>query len=180
MTPEFPGASRLQLRNALAGLEAGVFGSLAFSAWLMLADLWQGRSVWLGSNLFATLVWGTDVYVNAFQRTTLAGLSLVVLLYGSLGVFWGLIVGDRLSPFLRVIGALTGLVVYWLLFGVIWPRVSPLLVIYAPLRQLQAAHMFWGIALASSPRISRKIAGTYGSSPSGTPEPVSWGRGTTE
>jgi hypothetical protein len=176
-----PGTTFALVRHALAGLEAGVLGSLVFCGWLMVGSVWLRHSIWAGPNLFAVVVRGPEAYTNAFQPATATGFAFILLLYGSLGVLWGILWRDRQSSFLRLIGALTGLAVYFLFFHGIWPRISPMLVLYAPLRQLQIAHILWGIVLAGSPRFSRKIALATGelapsaASPAYSPEPIARG-----
>lgn len=148
----------VQWRHALAGLQAGVLGALVFAAWLMFASLWLRRSVWSGPNLFSIVFYGPDGYVNGFLRSSsLAGFALIILIYGSLGLLWGVLCQDTKHAYLRLFGALTGLAVYAAFFHFIWPHTRPLLALYAPQRQLQVAHMLWGIVLASSPALARRL-----------------------
>jgi hypothetical protein len=149
---------RIRLRHALAGLQAGVLGALLMTGWLMLASMWLHRSIWTVPNLFATVFYGPQAYVNAFVRSSLSGVALLLVIYGALGVMWGVVWQEKPQAFLRLIGALTGLAAYVLLFSVIWPHTRPLVALYAPDRQLEVAHMLWGIMLAASPRFARNIA----------------------
>jgi hypothetical protein len=72
------------------------------------------------------------------------------------GLVWGLIWRDRLR--LRTFfGAVTGLLVYFLFYGVIWKRFNPLIPLYAPELQLEIGYILWGLALARSPLYSRRI-----------------------
>ena len=152
----------LRLRHALAGLEAGVLGAVLMSGWLLLAGSWMRRSAWNVPNLLATTFYGPEAYANGFFRWTPAGLGFIVVLYGGLGVLWGLIWQERQPPFLRLLGAATGLAVYILLFDFVWPHANPLVALYAPTRPLQLAHVLWGIVLANSPRFARNIASGSG------------------
>src|SRR5438477_765947 len=122
------GTTLATVRHALAGLEAGVLGSLVFCGWLMIGSVWLRHSIWAGPNLFATVVRGPEAYSNAFQGATPTGLAFILLLYGSLGALWGILWGERQSSFLRLFGALTGLAVCFLFCHGIWPRMIPLLV----------------------------------------------------
>jgi hypothetical protein len=158
----------LRLRHALAGLEAGVLGAVLMSGWLILAGSWIRRSAWSVPNLFATTFYGPDAYANGFFRSSFAGLGLIVVLYGGLGVLWGLIWQERQPVFLRLVGAATGLAVYILFFDFIWPHANPVVALYAPNRQLQLAHVLWGIVLANSPRFARNIASATGGHVSAT------------
>jgi hypothetical protein len=167
------GSAPLRLRHALAGLEAGVLGAVLMCGWLFLAGSWVRRSVWSVPNLFATTFYGPDAYANGFFRWSLAGMGLIVVLYGGLGILWGMIWQERQPAFLRLAGAATGLGVYVLFFDYIWPHANPLVALYAPNRQLQLAHVLWGIVLANSPRFARNIAsvtGVHGSAMDGAEE----------
>src|SRR5216683_2278083 len=87
------GGSRL--RSALGGLEAGVLGVLGMLATFMVAALANHRPYWLVPNLLATAFHGPDAYTASFTRSTLTGLAFLLLLYGLLGLVWGMIWGDR-------------------------------------------------------------------------------------
>ncbi|MDQ1469531.1 MAG: hypothetical protein QOJ99_1011 [Bryobacterales bacterium] len=157
-----PWAARLYARHALAGLEAGVLGALLMTGWLMLASVWLHRSVWSVPNLFATVFYGPEAYVNAFVHSSLSGVALLLVIYGALGVLWGVVWQEKRHPFLRLVGAFAGLLVYTLFFNFIWPHTKPLVSLYAPNRQLEVAHMLWGIMLAASPRFARNISSATG------------------
>jgi hypothetical protein len=154
-----PRADRgLGLRHALAGLQAGVVGALALFACLMIGSLWDGRSIWVVPNLFATTFFGNEVYRNQLLRTSWAGLALTLAVYGLLGTIWGCIWRDERKAWLRLYGALAGLGIYFLFYSYLWRHVNPLVTLYAPDRQLQLGHVLWGLALARSPLYARRIA----------------------
>jgi hypothetical protein len=152
------GTRRGALRAALAGLEASVVGTFFLLGWLMLGSLWSGRSIWLMPNLFATTFYGGSVYRNHFLRASWTGVALIFVVYGILGVLWGSIWRERRQKWLALLGAIAGLAVYYLFFGLVWKHVNPLVAVYAPARQLQIGHVLWGILLARSPMYARRIA----------------------
>lgn len=117
-----------------------------------------GGGVWSVPNLFATTLYGEYAYQNQFYKTTWAGIALIVVLHGSIGAAWGCIWQGRRRHLLTFMGAITGVAVYYVFFGFVWPRVNPLISIYAPLRQVQVAHILWGAALSKSPMYSNRIA----------------------
>ncbi len=153
------GAGRLLgLRHVLAGLQAGVLGSLVLFACLAIGSLIHGRSIWVVPNLFATTFFGSGVYRDQLVRTSWAGLALLIAIYGSLGALWGFILRDAQTPWLRLYGAAAGLVVYFLFFDSLWKHLNPLVTLYAPDRQLEVGHALWGIVLARSPLYARRVA----------------------
>jgi hypothetical protein len=149
---------RLGMRHALAGLQAGVLGALVIFACLMLGSLWDGRSIWVVPNLFATTFFGSDAYRNQLLLTSWTGIALIVAIYGVIGSLWGCAWRDKRKPWLGLFGAIFGVGVYFLLYGLMWRHVNPLVTLYAPDRQLQLGHVLWGIVLARSPLYSRRIA----------------------
>jgi hypothetical protein len=153
-----PWSARFHLRHALAGLQAGLLGALLMTGWLMLTSILLRRSAWSIPNLFATVFYGPHAYVNAFARSSLSGVALLLVIYGILGILWGVLWQEKRHAFLRLIGGFTGLAVYALFFNFIWPHTRPLVSLYVPNRQLEVAHMLWGIVLAASPRFARSIA----------------------
>jgi hypothetical protein len=146
------------LRHALAGLQAGVLGALVLFACLMLGSLWNGRSIWVVPNLFATTFFGSHVYRNQLLRTSWTGIALIVAVYGGLGTLWGCIWRDVRTRWLGLYGAVAGLCVYFLFYDFLWRHVNPLVTLYAPDRQLELGHLLFGLTLARSPLYARRIA----------------------
>lgn len=146
------------LIHALAGLQAGMVGVIWMFLCFAVAALWDGNGIWSISNLFSTVFYGDYAYQNEFLRTTWAGIALIVVVYGLIGVLWGCFWKDRRRALLSIYGLLTGLAAYYLFFDFVWPRADPLIPLYAPMRQLQIAHILWGAALAKSPVYSARIA----------------------
>ena len=159
------GRRRGAVRYALAGLQAGVVGGLVLIAWLMLASLFTGRSVWLTLNLFATTFFGSGVYRNHMVRGSWTGVAATLAVYGVLGLLWGSIWREKRIPGLTLLGALTGIAVYFLLFDFVFTRFNPMISVYAPVRQLHIGHVLWGVLLARSPRYARRIGETVSPPP---------------
>ena len=150
--------SRLGLRHALAGLHAGILGTMVMLACLMAGSLVDRRSVWLVPNLFATTFFGSDAYMNQYMgSSSWAGLAVLFAIYGALGVIWGCVWRDQKKTGLVFFGAVAGLAIYFLLFDLVWRHLNPLIALYAPDRQLEIGHVLWGMVLARSPRYAREI-----------------------
>lgn len=150
--------NRLTLPGALAGLQAGVAGSLLMLGWRLVASFWTRQSFWSLPNLYAMAFYGSGAFVNGFTRGSWSGLALILVICGVFGVVWGIAWGAGRAPFLLLVGAATGLAVYYLLFHLILPRTSPLIALYAPETEIRIGYMIWGMALSRSPRYARSIA----------------------
>lgn len=146
------------MRHALAGVHAGVLGSLAMLGWVMIGSAWDHRSIWSVPNLLATTFFGSDAYRNQFARTSWSGVALIIAIYGLLGLVWGAIFRDDRKPAIVLYGAIAGLLVYFVFYDFFWGHANPLVTLYAPNRQLQFGHVVWGLVLARSPKYSRRIA----------------------
>jgi hypothetical protein len=162
-------ANRGGLRSALAGIQAGVLGALALLACVMVGSLWDHRSIWVVPNLFATTFFGDNAYRNQFLRTSWTGVALLLVVYGALGMIWGLVWRDKRKPWLSLYGAIAGIVVYFALYGYFWNHANPLVTLYAPDRQLEVGHVLWGIVLARSPKYARGIAESMRTPSTGAP-----------
>jgi hypothetical protein len=154
--------TRLKLRHLLAGLEAGVLGSVFMIVWFMIASRLARGTVWEIPNLFAAAFHGPGAYAGGYVHSSWSGLALILAICGFGGLLWGVLWRDQRPAFLPFLGALAGLAVYFLFFGLIWKSVNPLIPIYAPTREVQIGYILWGLALARSPRFSRAIARANG------------------
>jgi hypothetical protein len=170
--------SRLSLRHALAGLQAGVLGALFMLAWIMIGSVFDRRSIWVVPNLFASTFYGADAYRNEFLHSSWAGVAVFIAIYGALGILWGCMWRDESRPRLTLYGALFGIVVYYALFHFVWRRANGLIVLYAPVRTIALAHVLWGMILAKSPKYARRI-GDFSRKPAGQEEAVRSGEAIT-
>ena len=143
---------------AFAGLQAGITGVIWMFACFFVAAFWGSDGLWSVPNLFATVFYGDYAYEGGFRHSTWAGIALIVVIYGLLGVLWGCFWKEHRKPLLSVYGAVMGLAVYFVFFNFIWIHLNPLIPLYAPVRQLEVAHILWGAALARSPRYAQRIA----------------------
>ena len=143
---------------ALAGLQAGIVGAIWMFGCFVVAAFWSGGSVWSVPNLFSTTFYGDFAYQDEILRTTWAGMALIIVIYGLLGALWGCFWKAERKPLLTFFGAITGLAIYYLFFNFVWQYASPLIPLYAPVREMQVAHILWGAALAKSPGYAMRIA----------------------
>src|SRR5215472_6621692 len=130
----------------LAGLESGVLASIAMLACLGISAAWFRHSPWTAPNLFASTFYGELAIRNRFTIHTFSGLALYVLIYGSLGMLFGVSMQDRPAS-LRItcIGILGAIGWYYLMFGVVWKAWNPLLALYTQDRPMFAAHVLYGL-----------------------------------
>ncbi len=123
----------------------------------MLGSLWYHRSAWLTTNLFSTALFGPDAYVNRFVSTSLAGVAIIVVLFGVSGAIWGLIFRDRIPRHILLTGAICGAITYFVVFDLVWKHFAPYFWLYAPERELEFASIVWGMIAARSPIFASRM-----------------------
>src|SRR5215831_16588985 len=85
----------------LIGLKTGILAALAMLAWLGISSAWYRRGVWTAANLFAAAFYGESALHNRFNIHTFSGLGLYFVIYGGLGMLFGLAIQDRHHSNLR-------------------------------------------------------------------------------
>src|ERR1044072_6193364 len=79
----------------MTGLETGVLATVSMLAWLGVSAMWYRRSFWTAPNLLAAVFYGEGALQNRFTVHTLSGVGLYVVIYGSLGILFGMAIQDR-------------------------------------------------------------------------------------
>ena len=118
------------LTYAFAGLEAGITGVLWMFGCFFVAAYWNSSGLWSVPNLFATVFYGDYAYEGDFRRSTWAGIALIVVIYGLLGLLWGCFWKENRKPMLSFYGAMAGLVGYYVFFSLIWTHLNPLIPLF--------------------------------------------------
>ena len=83
------------LLYALAGLQAGTAGALALLLWMSLAARFFGKSLWWSSNLIASAFYGDGSLKFGPGKYTIVGAALILFVYGTVGILFGLLWRDR-------------------------------------------------------------------------------------
>ena len=140
-------------RYLLTGLETGVLAVLAMLSWLGVSSMWYRRSFWTAPNLLAAAFYGESALHNQFTAHTFSGLGLYFVIYGALGMLFGLAIQDRRAS-LRItcLGIVCAIGWYYLFFGWIGKRWDPLLVLYTHNRPMFVGHLLYGAMLGRYPR----------------------------
>jgi len=145
-------------RYALAGLQAGISGSLGLLLWMSLGSRFFGKSVWWASNLMSSVFYGEAALNYSFSRSTLTGAALVFFVYGGLGICFGLLWRERPGGARLLTAALlTGGLAYYVLVKWAWRNFSPLGAVYAPERQIFIGHFFFSLLLARYPHFRDRL-----------------------
>ena len=142
----------------LAGMETGVLAVLVMLAWLGVSSMWYRKTFWTAPNLAASTFYGESALRNRFTGHTFSGLAFYLLVYGALGMLFGLAIRNR-SRSLRIncLGVLFALAWYFLVFGWIWKHWNPLLVLYTHDRPMFAGHVVFGWILGRYPENMRRL-----------------------
>jgi hypothetical protein len=148
-------------RALLAGLQAGVIGSLAMLAWLGVSAIWQRRGFWSAANLMATCFSRDGPIPTGFTRATVSGLAVYVMIYGLLGAVFALMRIRRESRVrLMLLGIVFALAWYYVAFDLLWKKLAPLVATFHPERSTVIGHLIYGGLLARVARYQTPGQGT--------------------
>jgi hypothetical protein len=141
-----------QFATVLAGLQAGMMGTLAMLLWMGLSAVWQRRTFWTSENLLATTFYGGTAVHNSFSFSSVSGLALYLLLYSTLGCVFAAVAGKRAAPpTLTLAGVAAGLGWYYLSFHLLWKEVGPLIPMLHAVGPTVLGHAIWGAAIGRFP-----------------------------
>jgi hypothetical protein len=129
------------------GLEAGVFGGLAMTAFLILVYLLHGRPWWLWPNVLATALYRGQSLGRGPDWHTVSGFALQVLMTGIVGALFGTTFPQvPASARLVLLGLLWGLAWYFLSAS-LFRQIAPLVAIASPGYAMLAANLIFGACL---------------------------------
>ncbi len=150
---------RESLRDyALAGLETGTLATLGMIAWVGLSAVWYRRSFWTVPNLLASGFYGERALSDRFTSHTFSGLALLLVVYGLVGILFGVAMQQRRGALLVAIGVLDGIAFYYVVFGWALKHWNPLIGLYLHDRPMLAGHVLYGAMLGYYGRNLRKVA----------------------
>ena len=154
-------ATRLDV--ALAGFEAGMVATLAMLVWLALAAKWYRHTIWTAANIMASNFYGDNAIGPGFAWSSLSGVAVYLILYSLFGALFALAVRGGMSRLRLVLaGILAGVAWYYLWFGLLWPRIDPLVTLYTHDQPMMWGHMLFGGMLGRFPVYLRRLAGLPG------------------
>ncbi len=132
-----------------AGLQTGMAGALVMLGWLALTSLWSRHSIWWFANLMATTFGGDAALRADFGKYTAAGIALHLVQFCALGAVFAAVVPER-TTYTRLLlyGLITSMAFYYLMYGVVWKHLNPLVPLYSPDRPILVGHIFFGFMLA--------------------------------
>jgi len=120
--------------------------------------MWYRKTFWNAANLLASTFYGEPALRNRFTTHTYSGLALYLLMYGGLGMLFGLAIRDRRrSLWITWLGILFGVAWYFVEFGWIWKHWNPLVVLYTHERPMLAGHVLFGWILGRYPLNAKRL-----------------------
>jgi hypothetical protein len=152
--------------RALAGLECGIAGGLVMLLWF-LADSWlRGEFIWKIPHLFASLYYGDRIFRASFGVITLAGIALLLVAAGIVGILFGCLV-SRPPHILRLsVGALVvSMCWYWFNQTVLWRHGMMLVPLYVVPSTMVVAHILYGLVLSRYSRALNRLGQALADSP---------------
>jgi hypothetical protein len=146
------------LRLLLAGTQAGMAGAILMLGWLAVAAVFYRHTPWWVPNLYASTFAGDAALREHFTRYTWSGVAFLLVQYTLLGsVFAFLLRQDMGRGSAVLLGILTGVGWYFLMFHGVWKALNPLMLVYTPDRSILAGHILYGLWLGRTPLYARRL-----------------------
>ncbi len=137
---------------ALAGMETGVLGSVAMCVWFLGSSALAGGSAWTIPNLAASILYARAVLLSDFGMPSVAGIALIVVLGGIVGMFFGLVVrAHRNRPRIVLLAILAALMWFYFSQALFWNRLGVLAGIHLSPASNMAGHLIYGLVLGRYP-----------------------------
>jgi hypothetical protein len=166
MQPDRTDSGGRRVLHLLAGLQAGVLGGLAMLAWLMASAPLRQQPWWAFPNLMASGIFGDAVFRLGFGLASWSGAALLLIMAGTLGSLFALLVPDSVSQFrFTLLAFAIGLAWYYATASLAVNRWAPLVPLYTSKPLLYGAHLIYGCSLALERRCFRSILGAPTSTP---------------
>ncbi len=148
----------------LAGLDTGLAGAVVLVGWFLFHSWLTGEFWWAKLNVAGALFYGSSVYTMGFGRASLAGASLLLVLYTVIGGLFGLIA--RPSGFTRnlLLGMLLAMTWHLLSQRYFWRRLDSFGPAYFPALSTLPAHLIFGLSLSRFSTRFQRLALAFGAS----------------
>lgn len=158
------------LCRAMGGLDAGVWAAVPLLLWFALLGVLLDRFWWACFNVSAWPLFGDRVFSMGLSWATVAGISLLILIYGGLGLFMGL--WFRPDSGLGLLARAMILALAWHFFADrwFWHWLSPYSASYFQARLVLPGHLLWALFLLRYRRRYETVKRVFGEPPP-VPEP---------
>lgn len=153
-----------RLCRVIAGVDTGFAGGVVVIAWFLFHSWLRGEFWWAKLNVAGALFYGSPVYTMGFGRASLAGASLLLVLYAALGALFGLVA--RTHGFTRnlLLGMLLAMAWQFVSDRYFWRRLDSFGPAYFPALSTLPAHLIFGLSLSRYAARFRVLALTFGDS----------------
>src|SRR5258708_5211468 len=134
--------------RGLRGVEAAAVAGLAMIALLTSTPVLRGCVWWWPANLLGSTFYGSRALRWGPGWHTLAGYALHIFITGVVGALFGLTCGGlERRRRLLLMGALAGVLWYFLATAILWTWVNPLVPLYSLQPDTLVAHALFGACL---------------------------------
>jgi hypothetical protein len=147
----------------MAGFDVGISGAVLCVTWLGFHSWLRGDFWWAKFNVAGGLFFGGNVYSMGFGRATLAGIAVLIALYASVGVAFGLLARTRGFARNLLLGLVVALLWHILADRFVWRRFDPFALAYYPSLATLPAHLLLAINFSRFSARFGSLALTFGS-----------------
>jgi hypothetical protein len=163
--------------KAVAGLDAGVIGACLVIIWFCWAGWIRGDYWWSKLNVAGALFFGERAFQGGFGFATIAGASLLLLIYSSLGALLGWLTPPPPRWYRSVLVGLLGALVFQLVADRwLWKQFHPFAAVYFPPGVTLPANLLFGLSMmrlgVRNMAVLRAFGGWHPPPPAAASEPL--------
>lgn len=159
-----PGAQGLSVRicRLMAGLDAGFAGGIAVIAWFVIHSRMSGELWWSKLNVAGGLFYGGNVYSMGLGRATLAGASLLLIVYALAAAIFAQFAPVKGYARNTLFALLYSAAVQLTFDRFFWPRLETFAPSFFAFQVTLAGHLLYALSLTRFPGRFRALALTFG------------------
>lgn len=159
-----PGAEGISVRicRLLAGLDIGFAGGVAVIVWFVIHSRMSGELWWSKLNVAGGLFYGGKVYSMGLGRATLAGASLLLVIYALAAAVFAQLAPVKGYARNALLALLYSAGVQMAFDRFLWPRMESFAPSFFAFQVTLAGHLLYALSLTRFPGRFRALALTFG------------------
>jgi hypothetical protein len=146
----------------MAGFDAGFAGGVAVIAWFVIHSRMSGELWWSKLNVAGGLFYGGNVYSMGLGRATLAGASLLLIVYALAAAVFAQLAPVKGYARNALFALLYSAVVQVAFDRFFWPRLEAFAPSFFAFQVTLAGHLLYALSLTRFPGRFRSLALTFG------------------
>lgn len=154
----------MRLCRLMAGLDVGVAGGMAVLLWFAIHSRMSGEFWWSKLNVAGALFYGANVYSMGLGKATLAGTSLLLVVYAGASAAFSQFAPATGYARNALLAVLYATALHLAANRFFWPRLDPFAPSFFAVPVTLAGNLLYALSLTRFPGRFRALAATFGDS----------------